>query len=155
MLSAICGKLNNYPYSRKTLLSPSSFINPFSVIHDISMDVDKKSMTDTLKMIMDEVTNKIFERITSNSGLEKGPEVRQVSVGDTVAWNKSEDEVSKGLLFGRVVRNVRSDYWVELANGYVTQRLSKQRIIILPQTSPFECVEKEVELSKSSSEGGI
>ena len=150
MLSAICGKWNSYPYSNRSLLSPSSFINPYSVIHDISIDLDKESITEVLKMIMSEVTKQVFERITTNSGLEKGPEGRQVNVGEIVAWNKTEDNISKGLLFGRIVKAVGSDFWVELANGNITQKLPKQRVICLPQSSPFQCVEREGELSGNS-----
>ena len=100
---------------------------------------------------MSEVTKQVFERISKDSGLERGSDERQVNIGEVVAWNKSEDDINKGLLFGRVVKASGSDFWVEVSNNNVTLRLPKQRVICLPQDSPFQNVEKEEEMSGKTS----
>ena len=128
------------------MLCPASFINPYSVLHDVVIDLDKESVTEALKQVMSEVTNQVFERISKDSGYERGSDGRQINIGEVIAWNKSEDDINKGLLFGRVVKASGSDFWVEVSNNDITLKLPKQRVICLPQTSPFQNVEKEEEI---------
>ena len=49
---------------------------------------------------MCEVTKNVYERVVKFSGLEKGPQKDRVEVGYIAAWNKSEDQLEKGLMFG-------------------------------------------------------
>ena len=143
MLSAICSKWNSFPYTARSGLCPASFLHPHSIIQDIVTESDSKAIIEVMKEVMKEVANYAYERVLADSSLNKGPEKNEIKEGHIVAWNKSEDVLDKGLLFGRVEEQEGSDYLVKVANNNITVRLPKQRIIQLPQTAPFELVEEE------------
>ena len=143
LLLAICAKWNSFPYTSKSNLCPASFLHPHSVIQDIMLDSDSKAITQIMSEVMEEITEHIYEGIITVAGLDKGPQDNNIEEGHFVAWNKSEDLLCKGLLFGRVEKQKGSDYLVKVANSDMTVQLPKQRIITLPQTAPFDLVEEE------------
>ena len=107
------------------------------------LDSDSKAITQIMSEVMEEITEHIYEGIITVAGLDKGPQDNNIEEGHFVAWNKSEDLLCKGLLFGRVEKQKGSDYLVKVANSDMTVQLPKQRIITLPQTAPFDLVEEE------------
>ena len=104
---------------------------------------DSKAFTQIMREVMKEKTDHIYERVIADSGLDIGPQENDIEEGHLVAWNKSEDLLDKGLLFGRVEKQEGSDYLVKVANSNMTVQLPKQRIIQVPQTAPFDLVEEE------------
>ena len=104
---------------------------------------------------MTEVANYAYERVLADSSLNKGNEKNEVKEGHVVAWNKSEDVLSKGLLFGRVQKQEGSDFIVEVSNSDAVIKLPKQRVIQLPQTVPFELVEEEEVKMAKKEVGGL
>ena len=100
LLSANMSKWNNQPYISRSALSPSSFINPYSYLHDIAVDLESTSWTEVLKGVMLEVSKQVFERVIKDSGLDRGPDGDGlVNIGVVVVFNKSGDDISKGILF--------------------------------------------------------
>ena len=138
MLYAICAKWNLFPYTARSNLCPASFLHRHSIIQDIVTDSDSKAITEVMREVMKEVTDHAYERVLGDSGLDRGPEKNEIKEGHIVAWNKSEDAIDKGLLFGRVEEQEGSDYLVKVSNNDIIVILPKQ-----PQTAPFELVEEE------------
>ena len=67
--SAICSRWNRQPYSRRSLLSPSSFINPHSEVFDLRLELEGGLVTQTMKQLMDEVSERALESVIMNNGM--------------------------------------------------------------------------------------
>ena len=135
---------NSYPYSCKSLLCPANFINPHAALYSLRIDFRGYSITEAMSSLMSEVIKGAMEFIIDSRALEKGtdPEFDQIKPGHTVCYNKSEDN-DQGLIFTRVKEKSGSDFLVIPANSDAIVRMSKQRIILLPSSSPFELESKE------------
>ena len=69
---AITSMWNNYPYSRNSLLSPSSFVNPYAELYSLQIEVIGGSITSAMKDLMEEVQKGALEFILDSQGLEQG-----------------------------------------------------------------------------------
>ena len=133
-------------------MSPNSFINHHSKIYSLQLDITGQSITGVMKDLMKEVLKQALEFVTMNRMMEKGsdPDFNSIKKGDIVCFNKSED-VDKGLVFGRIEESVGSDFLVKPTNSDSVIEMSKQRLILLPQASPFEAEDKELKAMKVKS----
>ena len=152
--AAITSTWNNYPFSRKSLLSPSSFVNPHAELYSLQIEVIGGSITSAMSDLMDEVQKGALEFILDSQGLEPGndPEFEKIEPGHTVCYRKNED-TGEGLIFATIQERQGSDFVVLPSNSNDTVKISKQRVILLPTSSPFEMETKELELRRQKSDG--
>ena len=101
---------------------------------------------------MAEVLKRTLEFIASSRMLGKGhdPDFDKIKKGDIVCYNKSED-VDRGLIFGRIEELMGSDFLVMPANSNTAVKMSKQIIILLLSSSPFEMEDRELKLMETKS----
>ena len=104
--------------------------------------------------LMDEVQRGALEFILDSQGLEPGndPEFEKIEPGHTFCHRKNED-TGEGLIFATVKERQGSDFIVLPSNWNDTVKISKQRIILLPTSSPFEMEDTELKLRRQKSDG--
>ena len=111
-------------------------------------EIEKGSITESMKLLMEEVAKRALESVILDGGLERGPNFEEINIGVVTCFNKSEDVDRKGLIFGRVTGIQGSDFMIKPANSDKEVKISKQRLIKLPQGSPYEMANKELETNK-------
>ena len=77
LMTAICARYNNFPYTRYSLLSPASFLNPHAALYDVRFEIEKGSITESMKLLMEEVAKRALESVILDGGLERGPNLRK------------------------------------------------------------------------------
>ena len=99
LMTAICAHWNNYPFTRNSLLSPAAFLKPHATLYDLRFELEGDSVTESLKLLMEEVSKRALESVILDKDLERGPDFDKVNIGDITCFNKSED-FDKGRVTG-------------------------------------------------------
>ena len=113
--AAITSTWNNYPFSRKSQLSPSSFLNRHAELYSLQIDVRGSSITSAMSDLMSEVQKRAIEFILDSQGLEQGdnPEFEKIEPGHTICYRKNEEK-GEGLIFATIKERQGSDFLVLL-----------------------------------------
>ena len=84
------------------------------------------------------MTRLISEQLIRDGGLESGKtDQTEIKPGEYIWTHRSEDNPEKGILFGKVVEKIGSDYNIEYCNSPGTILLPYQRVRTIPSVSPF------------------
>ena len=84
------------------------------------------------------MTKLISEQLIRDGGLESGKnDQTEIKPGDYIWTHESEDNPEKGVLFGKVVEKVGSDYNIEYCNSPGIISLLYQRVRTIPTVSLF------------------
>ena len=122
-------------------------MNPHAELYSLQIDVREISITSAMSDLMSEVQRGAIEFILDSQGLEPGndPEFEKIEPGHTICYRKNED-TGEGLIFATVKERQGSDFLVLPSNSKDTVRISKQHVILLLTSSPFELETEELEL---------
>ena len=95
-------KWNIVPYTRKSALCPESTIHPTRYIEDIDVE-ESESYNEEAKHAVKRVTELTEFHMLRNGKLDGGQnDENMVEAGDVVAYNRSEDDKRKGIIFTKV-----------------------------------------------------
>ena len=168
-MEIVFGIINSTPISRTSLITPSCFMNPGAKATDLVLPealselpyvARLKAYIQVFKIIHYECMGGSTKLRTKMVGEKKTKPV----IGSTVFFFKNEDNKNKGVIFGKIISKVKSDYKIETSKG-INVLIPYERIrIFVPEqsylespdpTNSLELVEIEGRLSEAMESVGL
>ena len=121
-MEIVAGIINSTPISRTSLVTPSCFMNPGAKATDLVLPellselpyvARLQAYIQVFKIIHYECMGGSTKLRTKDVGEKK----IKPDIGSTVFFFKNEDNRNKGIIFGKIIKKIKSDYQIETSKG--------------------------------------
>ena len=110
--------LNNVPYKKDSLLTPSGILNPRQVARFYTIPESSLYHDSKLGELSRKLNDIRLTQLLEDSKLQvKKQQIREPKVGQSVWYYKNQDQKGLGIIFGVIHSRVGSDFLVDMSRG--------------------------------------